>query len=146
MGDDKKKKAKPGFYRLGSAFIWAAALGGLGYYVGDDIWKCAGAAFGGLISGWATATILGFFGRGGARTSIMAVAGAVIGVCMASGAMAVTTSLPIILIKGLDAFKVDWDQFLAFVFNPRLMGPAAALGLVTGVYIHGKFAKGDKKK
>ena len=133
------KPKKPGMYRLGSGFIWALAMGAMGWYMGDGLWSVLGAAFTGLISGWGTATLLGFFARGGARTTLMMIAGLVIGVCVASGAMAIMTSLPMILLRG-GAFEMDWEEFWTFVLSAGAI-PAAVLGLLTGFYIRGKFAK-----
>ena len=137
------KPKKPGMYRMGSAFIWALGMGTAGWYMQEGFWSIIGAGFAGLLSGWGTATLLGFFGCGGARTSLMMIAGLVIGVCVASGAMAVVTSIPMMILRG-GAFEMDWEEFWTFVLSAGAI-PAAVLGLLTGLYIRGKFAKTEKK-
>jgi hypothetical protein len=133
MSDEKPKTVK---YRLGSAFIWAAAQGSIAWFaMGAGLWKSVGAGFGGLVAGWATAALLGRFAKWGAGAAVMAVLGLVIGVAVASGA--VTGLSAAINWYYVGKINFDWDNLGKFVLSTAAI-PAAALGLLTGLYVRAR--------
>ena len=133
------KPKKPGMYRIGSACIWALGMGAVARYFPDEQKGFASVIFSGLIAGWATATLLGFLGRGGAKKKFMMIGGFVFGIAMASGAVSITTGLAGYFFRE-EAMTFKWDEFFSFVLSTAAI-PAAVLGPLTGHYVHGKFAK-----
>jgi hypothetical protein len=130
------EKPKTGRYRLGSALLWAAAQGSIaGYLMEAGLWKSIGAGFGGLVAGWATAALLGRVATWGAGARVMAVLGIVVGVAVASGAVAGLSAA----INWYHVGKVvfDWDSLGRFVLSTAAV-PAAVLGLLTGLYVRFK--------
>lgn len=137
MGSDKKekeKKEKTGKYRLGSAIIWAAAQWGVEWFGFPEhtLGQAVAAAFGGLIAGWTTASLLGLIAKWGAGAWPMMIAGLLIGVAVTSGAvhgidygLALLNKKPQVL---------DTDKFLTFLKSWSIV-PALVLGVVTGLYV-----------
>ena len=133
------KPKKPGMYRVGSAFLWAAGMGTVAWYFPDEEKGFVTVVLSGLIAGWGTATLLGILGRGGAQKTFMVLAGFVFGVAMASGAVSITTGLAGLIFSG-EPMTFDWDGYWSFVLSTAAI-PASVLGPLTGFYVHGKFSK-----
>lgn len=131
---------KPGKYRLGSAFIWAAGLCGVAYFTEKGSYLASG--FGGLIAGWGTASILGRLAKWNMNAKGLMVVGVLVGVILASGAVAGLHKA----ISSLRADKVefDWGQLVAFVLSGAA-APAAVLGLLTGLYVRNKIPRPESK-
>ena len=139
MSDEKPKTGK---YRLGSAFIWAAAQGAIAWFaLKAGLWQSVGAAFGGLVAGWGTAALLGRFAKWGAGAGVMAVLGVVFGVAVASGAVAGLTSA--IHWYNVGTFAFDWNTLGRFVLSTAAI-PAAVLGLLTGLYVRSRIPRTPK--
>lgn len=137
MGSDKKEKEpkqKTGKYRLGSALIWGAAQWGVEWFVFPEhsLWQAVAAAFGGVVAGWTTATLLGFLARWGASAWPMMVAGLFIGVAVMSGAVQGITYGIALLWKQPATF--DLDKLLLFLKSWAVV-PALVLGVITGLYV-----------
>jgi hypothetical protein len=133
------EKPKTGTYRLGSAFIWAAAQGSIAWFAMQaGLWKSIGAGFGGLVAGWVTAALLGRFAKWGAGSGVMAVLGLVFGVAVASGAVTGLSAA----INWYNVGKVDfgWDSLGRFVLSTAAV-PAAVLGLLTGLYVRSRIPR-----
>ena len=133
------KPKKPGMYRIGSAFIWALGMGAVAWNFPDEENGFISVIVGGLIAGWATATLLGFLGRGGAKQKFMMIGGFVFGIAMASGAISITTGLLGLIFRD-EPMAFKWDEFLTFIASTAVI-PAAVLGPLTGYYVHTKFSK-----
>ena len=133
------KPKKPGMYRIGSAFIWALGMGTVAWFFPNENKGLLSVVFSGLIAGWATATLLGFLGRGGGKRNFMMIGGFLFGVAMASGAVSITTGLVGLIFSG-EPMTFDWDGFWSFVLSTAAV-PAAVLGPLTGYYVHTKFAQ-----
>ncbi len=140
MSDEKPKTGK---YRLGSALLWAAAQGSVAWFaMKAGLWKSIGAGFGGLVAGWATAALLGRLAKWGAGVKAMAVLGLVIGVAVASGAVAgLSAAINWYYLGRLD---FDWDGLGKFVLSTAAV-PAAALGLLTGIYVRSRIPRPPKE-
>lgn len=137
MGNDAPKSGR---YRLGSAFIWAAAQGALAWQYGGKLAWLAG-GFGGLAAGWCTAALLGRFAKWGAGYKIMMALGVIAGVVISSGA--VTGLGRIFSLIGLaKAPEVNWQDLGKFLLSTAAL-PAAALGLLTGIYVRSKIPRPD---
>ena len=137
MGSDKKekgKKEKTGRYRLGSALVWGAGQWAVEWFVFPEhsLGQAIAAAFGGVIAGWTTATLLGVLAKWGAGAWPMMIAGILVGVAVMSGAvhgidygLAILQSRPRVL---------DLDRFLKFLMSWSVI-PAVVLGIITGLYV-----------
>lgn len=134
----EEKKPRVGRYRLGSAFLWAAAQGAVAWFQEPGVFSTLGAALGGAIAGWGTASLLGWFARFGAGAKVMMISGLVLGVGIASGAV-VGVGYAISHLRPGEV-KVDWDT-LGRSFTSGAAIPAAVLGVVTGLFVRAKFPR-----
>jgi hypothetical protein len=129
MGDEKPKTGK---YRLGSAILWALAQGIVAKFVmKDNTWNSVSAAVAGLAAGWTTAAVLGALAKWGSGAKVLAIAGLIVGVLVASGAVA---GLRAIVSWHLKAPQINWDELQRYILSEAAI-PAAVLGLVTGLYV-----------
>jgi len=136
MSDEKPKTGK---YRLGSAFLWAAGQGAVARLaIGESFWRTIGAGFGGLVAGWATASLLGRFARWGLGYRMMMILGVIVGVAISSGAVAGLGAL--IDLYKLHQLKFDWEGLGKFVVSSAAI-PAAVLGLLTGIYVRSRIPR-----
>jgi hypothetical protein len=145
MGDKKQpKKEKTGHYLIGSALLWAGGLWAVEWFVNyeSSLWRAFMVAAGGLLTGFTSALILGRIAKWGANYKILMGLGIVLGVAIASGAVTGIRQF----LSGIkpDAIKVDWDSFKAFLLSVAVV-PAAALGLVTGVYVRSSIPRPKTK-
>lgn len=137
MASDKKekgKKEKTGKYRLGSALIWAAGQWAVEWFVFPEhtLGQAVAAAFGGLLAGWATASLLGFLAQWGAGPWLMMIAGLVVGVAVMSGAVhGIDWGLALLRDKSR---SFDTEKLLAFLKSWSVV-PAIVLGVLTGLYV-----------
>jgi hypothetical protein len=142
MGDEKKKKG--GGYKLGSGLIWAGGQWGVNWFLTPDLhlWQIVSACFSAFFAGITTAGLLGRFAKWGANAWVMMILGVLVGVAVFSGAF-----------TGLSAawdwyntkdIKVDWDRLQKTLLDWSVL-PAAALGLLTGLYVRSRTPQGGKK-
>lgn len=118
--------------------IWAVVLGGVPWFGNEGLGPALGAGLGGLVSGWSTASLLGWFARFGASGKTMAIAGAVAGVLVASGTVGGLKIAVDLLWAG--AVEIDWGALAKFVLGWSAP-PAALLGSVTGIYVRARFSR-----
>lgn len=135
-------KKKTGGYRLGSALIWAVALGGISW-LADGFWASLGSALGGFVAGWSTASLLGWFGRFHLSKRAMAMAGLILGVLLSSGA--VTGLRLAFAILRPDAVEIDWAALVKFLLSWSAL-PAAVLGAATGLRVRAKFPSMEREE
>jgi len=138
MSDEKRGTGK---YRLGSAFIWAGAQGLSAGFAGSGLWMSLGAGFGGLVAGWTTAALLGRVARWGAGAKLMMALGVILGVLIASGAVA-GLGVAINWFR-MDRLDFDWRLLDKFVLSGAAI-PAAILGLLTGLYVRSRIPRETK--
>ena len=126
-------------YKLGAAFLWAVGQALAAKYSEQGM---VAAAFGGLIAGWCTASLLGLVAKCGAGARGMMIAGVILGVLLASGAVVGLSHA----VASVDptAVKVNWDDLGKYFLSWSILA-SALLGLFTGLYVHGK-TSGEKKK
>ncbi len=139
-----EKEKKPGRYGIGSAIIWAAAMGAVAYfYDPEQGWLTA--AIAGLVSGFITARLLGRIAKFGAGVKVMVPAGVILGVLVSSGA---ATGLKYAFSAiGLALFgppEFDTDALLKFILSSAVI-PAAVLGAFTGIFVRMKIPRQKKK-
>ena len=134
-------KPGTGWYRLGSAAIWGGAQGAMAHYVSGG--STLGAAFGGALAGWCTASLVGRFAKWGAGARLLMILGAVVGIAVASGA--VTGLSQLFDWWRTKELKVDWASLGRF-FTNGAFAPAALLGLVTGLYVRWKIPRPETKE
>jgi hypothetical protein len=88
------------------------------------------------VTGWSTASLLGWFGRFRASRRLMAIAGLVLGVLVSSGTV---TGLKVVFTAlRPDAAEFDWPALAKFLLSWSA-APAAILGAATGLYVRSKF-------
>jgi len=97
-----------------------------------------GAGFGGLVAGWTTAALLARFARWGAGAKVMMALGAILGVLIASGAVA-GLGVAIQWFR-MDRLDFDWKTLDKFVLSGAAI-PAAVLGLLTGLYVRSRIPR-----
>jgi hypothetical protein len=157
MGSEKKKPKSGGGYKWGSAMIWAGGQWAVCWFVTEDfLWPTITACFSAAFAGWTTSTILARFAKWGANAWVMMILGALIGVAIFSGAFSgIAAVIDWFTAKGLfgtsvsavtaSAPKIDWEKLLKFLISLASV-PPAVLGLLTGLYVRGKFQGGGKGK
>jgi hypothetical protein len=141
MGEAKKPKT--GWYRTGSAFLWAGAQLGVEWFVYPEASGSAiGAAAGGFIAGWIVASLLGTLAKWGLGPKALFPIGALLGVVAASGAVYGLSS--VLTWWAAKKVEIDWSRLEAFVTTWRV-APAAALGALTGLYVRARIPAPKKK-
>ena len=142
MGNERSRKT--GHYLIGSALLWGLGTWAVEWFVNyeESLFRAIAAAAGGLVAGWCTALVLGRLAKWGLGAKALMVAGLLFGVAFASGAV---TGLNFAL-SGFrrDAVRFDWESFQAFVLSVAVI-PAAALGIVTGLYVRLQVPRAGKK-
>ena len=126
---------------MGSAFIWAGAQGAAAGLAGSGLWMSLGAGFGGLVAGWTTAALLGRFARRGAGAKVIMLLGVILGVLIASGAVAGLGMA--INWSRMDRLDFDWRTLDKVVLTGAAI-PAAVLGLLTGLYVRSRITHETK--
>jgi len=120
--------------------IWAGVLGAVPWLADEGMGPALGAGVGGLVSGWSTASVLGWFGRFRPSARFMAIVGSIAGVLISSGAVG---GLKIALdLLRVGAVEIEWASLAKFVLSWSAP-PAAVLGLVTGLYVRSKFDRAE---
>jgi len=154
--DKKKSSSGGGGYKWGSAMIWAGGQWAVCWFVTEDLlWPTITACFSAAFSGWTTSALLGRFAKWGANNWVMMLLGALIGVAVFSGAFSgLAAAIDWFTTRGLfgsamtaataSAPRIDWEKLQKFLLSPAVL-PPAGLGLLTGLYVRGKFAGGGKK-
>ena len=125
-----ESKPKTGWYRTGSAFIWAGAQWGVEWflYPEGNLGTAVAAGVGGFIAGWVTASLLGTLAKWGLGAKALFPIGIVMGVVAASGAVYGLSS--VLSWWSAKKVEIDWYQLQTFVTSWRV-APAAALGGLT---------------
>ena len=140
MGKEEKKKEKRsgGGYKWGSGLIWAGGQFAVNWFLTPEahlpsvISACVSAFF----SGWTTSAFLGRFARWGANSWVLMILGVLIGVAVFSGAFSgISAAMEWWQSRNV---KVDWDKLQNFLLSWWVL-PPAGLGLLTGLYVRGKF-------
>jgi hypothetical protein len=144
MGSEKKPKT--GHYLIGSSVLWGAGQWAVSWFL---LWKetlsrAVAATAGGIMAGWFTALVLGRLAKWGLGPKLMMVIGLVLGVAFSSGAVA---GLDFVFNKSIPDVveRVDWESLGKFVISAAAI-PAAALGLVTGLYVRSSIPRPQKSK
>ena len=160
MASDKKSKKSGGGgggYKWGSAMIWAGGQWAVCWFITENtLWATISACFSAFFSGWTTSAVLGRFGKWGANAWIMMILGVLIGVAVFSGAFSgVGAFINWLSAKGMvptslgavtsSAPSINWEKLQAVLLSWAAV-PPAALGLLTGLYVRLKSAKGGGKK
>ncbi len=140
---ENKKPAPKGGSKLKAAFLWAAAQWAIEWFLvpKGGIWDSVGAAAGGFVAGWVTTGFVNTLARWKVPAGALGVLGLILGVAVVSGAVNGLSSLfNWFSTKSLD-FNIEKLQ--AFLLSWNVL-PAAALGLLTGLWIGRKGASGKK--
>jgi hypothetical protein len=163
MGSDKKSDKKKnggssgGGYKWGSALIWAGGQWAVCWFITEDaLWATISACFSAAFAGWTTSAVLSRFAKWGANNWVMMLLGTLIGVAVFSGAFSgLAAAIEWLTAKGIfgsaltaataSAPKIDWEKLQKFLLSWAVL-PPAGLGLLTGLYVRGKFAGGGGKK
>lgn len=103
--------------------------------LGNGFSHSVAVGFSGLVSGWATAALLGKIARLGAPLKVMVPAGVVLSLVLASGAWAGVSELVGLFKK--DAWRFDWHVLGEFVTS-WLVVPVLVLGSLTGLYVRSR--------
>jgi hypothetical protein len=148
MGSDKKSKESPkksggGGYKWGSALIWAGGQFAVNWFVTPEtlLPTVISACFSAFFSGWTTSALLGRFAKWGANAWVMMILGVLVGVAIFSGAFSgLSAALDWWKTKEV---KVDWDKLQAALLTWSVV-PAAALGLLTGLYVRMRVGGGRR--
>lgn len=142
MGSERHRKT--GHYLIGSAVLWGLGTWAVEWFVHyeESLFRAIAAAAGGLLAGWFTALVLGRLAKWGFGFKTMMAAGLLFGVAFASGAVSGLN----FALSGFrrDAVRFDWESFQAFVLSVAVV-PAAALGIVTGLYVRLQVPRTGKK-
>jgi hypothetical protein len=162
MGSDKKSDKKKnggsggGGYKWGAALIWAGGQWAVCWFITEDaLWATISACFSAAFAGWTTSALLSRFAKWGANNWVMMLLGTLLGVAVFSGAFSgLAAAIEWFTAKGIfgsavsaataSAPKIDWDKLQKFLLSWAVL-PPAGLGLLTGLYVRGKFAGGSKK-
>jgi hypothetical protein len=140
----EKKSAPKGGSKLQAAILWGAAQWAVEWFLVPEggLWGSVSAAAGGFAAGWVTVALLNTLGRWKVPGKALGVLGILFGVAAVSGAVRGLSSLFTWWVTKSLAFDVD--KLMSFLLSWNVV-PAAALGLLTGLWIGGK-GKGDGKK
>src|SRR6185436_10745070 len=156
---DKKKKSGGGGYKWGSALIWAGGQFAVIWFVDPEkyyLWQVISSCFSAAFAGWTTSALLSRFAKWGANNWVMMLLGTLLGVAVFSGAFSgLAAAIEWLTAKGIfgsaltaataSAPKIDWEKLQKFLLSWAVL-PPAGLGLLTGLYVRGKFAGGGGKK
>lgn len=133
MAEEKKKKA-PKAPKWTSAFIWAASLWAIAWFITDEnLPEVVSVTFGGFVAGWCSAGLLGKFARWGAGIYAMMVLGVIVGVLFFSGAASALKLFHIWWTEGA-VFEDSWEKLKEFIISDTAL-PTLALGLFTGAFV-----------
>lgn len=137
-------KPKTGWYRTGSAFLWAGSQLGVEWFLYPEgsLGHAVAAGVGGFIAGWVTASVLGTLAKWGLGAKPLLPIGLVLGVVAASGAVYGLTS--VLSWWAAKKVEIDWEKLQAFVTSWRV-APAAALGALTALYVRARIHRPKKK-
>jgi hypothetical protein len=165
MGSDKKSDKKKsggggggGGYKWGSALIWAGGQWAVCWFVTPEkyhLWAVVSACFSAAFAGWTTSALLSRFAKWGANNWVMMLLGTLLGVAVFSGAFSgLAAAIEWFTVKGIfgsalsaataSTPRIDWEKLQDFLLSWAVL-PPAGLGLLTGLYVRGKFAGGAKK-
>ncbi len=140
---ENKKPAPKGGSKLQAALLWAAAQWALEWFYiqKGGLWEAVAAAAGGFAAGWVTTGFVNTLARWKVPAAALGVLGLILGVVVVSGAVTGLGSL----FNWSSTKPLDFNlkDLQAFVLSPNVV-PAAALGLLTGLWIGRKGASGKK--